>query len=88
MDFGENTSPALADIDADGDLDLIIGSGGYFDRSGIHGAALFYLEILVMHETLLFNLLIVIGSTLKNLIMRPIVLCPVLEISMEMVIRI
>ncbi|MBK6477839.1 MAG: T9SS type A sorting domain-containing protein [Saprospiraceae bacterium] len=41
LDFGENTSPALADIDADGDLDLIIGSGGYFDRSGIHGAALF-----------------------------------------------
>ena len=36
VDFGENTYPALADVDADGLLDMVVGSGGYFDRTGIH----------------------------------------------------
>ena len=41
IDFGENTYPALADVDADGLLDIVVGSGGYFDRAGIHDAGLF-----------------------------------------------
>ena len=41
IDFGENTYPALADVDADGLLDIVVGSGGYFDRTGIHDAGIF-----------------------------------------------
>lgn len=41
IDFGENTYPAVADVDGDGLMDIVVGSGGYFDRAGVHDAGLF-----------------------------------------------
>ena len=41
IDFGENTYPSIVDVTGDGLLDLVIGSGGYFDRAGLHDASLF-----------------------------------------------
>ena len=40
IDLGENTYPALADVNADGLWDLVVGSGGYFDRNGLTRASL------------------------------------------------
>ncbi len=40
LDFGEGTYPALADVTGDGLIDLVVGTGGYFDRGGIHDASL------------------------------------------------
>lgn len=41
IDFGEETYPALADVTGDGLIDIVVGSGGYFDRAGLHDAAMF-----------------------------------------------
>lgn len=35
LDFGRNSFPHLADLDGDGDLDLLVGHGGAFEPSGI-----------------------------------------------------
>lgn len=40
IDLGENTFPALVDVNGDGLLDLVVGSGGYFDRNGLTRAGL------------------------------------------------
>ncbi len=40
IDFGENTYPTLADVTGDGLLDIVVGTGGFFDRSGIHDASI------------------------------------------------
>lgn len=41
IDFGENTYPALADVTGDGLLDMVIGSGGFFNRSGLTRASMY-----------------------------------------------
>jgi len=41
IDFGENTYPALADVTGDGLLDMVVGSGGYFNRNGLTRASMF-----------------------------------------------
>lgn len=43
IDIGENARPALADIDQDGDKDLILGGRGYL-KDGAFAASLFYFE--------------------------------------------
>jgi hypothetical protein len=42
IDLGENSAPALADVDGDGDLDLLIGYGGQRTGNGYRASLNFY----------------------------------------------
>ncbi|MEO5582036.1 MAG: FG-GAP-like repeat-containing protein [Saprospiraceae bacterium] len=44
IDMGENTYPAIVDVTGDGLLDIVVGSGGYFDRGGLHDASMFFFK--------------------------------------------
>ncbi len=42
IDLGENAAPALADIDGDGDVDMLIGYGGIRTQTGYQAGLYFY----------------------------------------------
>ncbi len=57
IDFGENTYPSVADIDGDGLEDIVVGSGGYFDRVGIHDAGLYLFKNIGTEKSPAFKLI-------------------------------
>ncbi|MEP7268415.1 MAG: VCBS repeat-containing protein, partial [Saprospiraceae bacterium] len=57
IDFGENTYPAVADIDGDGLQDIVVGTGGYFDRVGIHDAGLYLFKNIGTEKSPAFKLI-------------------------------